>query len=196
MADAAIQDRQRPATTSVARAAGGVLDRFFAPHGAAAYLRWIGVGDRAPSGRAPTTVGGNRGPGTVGIGSRSAVDAADDVADPVPEGSGRAEGKPRSASSRSVPARPRSASDAPVAHGEVDFRLSGLTAVAEGTLLETAEAAGLAPRNRCRRGICGTCTTPKAAGSVFDVRTGETSGGAGPIRLCVSIAQGDVVVDL
>jgi ferredoxin len=82
------------------------------------------------------------------------------------------------------------------ATAEVSFVRAGLTAVAEGTLLETAEAVGLAPRNRCRRGICGTCTTPKLSGTVLDSRTGETSDAAGPIRICVSMAQGDVALDL
>ena len=92
--------------------------------------------------------------------------------------------------------RSRSTVPAPDAVGEVRFESSGLTAVAEGTLLETAESAGLEPRYRCRRGICGTCTTPKLSGTVVDARTGETSSAAGPIRICVSIPQGDVALDL
>lgn len=78
----------------------------------------------------------------------------------------------------------------------VTFSLSGQSATAEGTLLETAEAAGLEPRFRCRRGICGTCTTHKTSGTVLDVRTGEVSDTPGPIRLCVTVPHNDVHVDL
>ena len=58
------------------------------------------------------------------------------------------------------------------------------------------EAAGLEPRYRCRRGICGTCTTPKQSGTVRDVRTGETSDEPGPIRICVTEACDAVTLDL
>jgi len=83
------------------------------------------------------------------------------------------------------------------ATGTVTFARSGLTAVAEGNLLETAEAAGLTPRFGCRRGICGTCTTTKTAGTVRNLVTGQpSSADREPIRLCVSQACGDVAVDL
>ena len=93
---------------------------------------------------------------------------------------------------------PEPATVAPAATGvaTIHFARSGSEAAAAGTLLETAEAAGLEPRFRCRRGICGTCTTPKLAGTVQDLRTGDTSAAAGPIRLCVSVACGDVTLDL
>ena len=78
----------------------------------------------------------------------------------------------------------------------IRFARSGSEVAAEGTLLETAEAAGLEPRFRCRRGICGTCTTPKLAGTVQDLRTGDISAAAGPVRLCVSMACSDVTLDL
>jgi ferredoxin-NADP reductase len=84
-----------------------------------------------------------------------------------------------------------------VGDGAVAFERSGLTAPAVGTLLETAEAAGLAPKFGCRRGICGTCTTPKTSGVVRNVVTGVESGAdAEPIRLCVSVACGEVAVSL
>ena len=77
------------------------------------------------------------------------------------------------------------------------FERSGVSATSSGTVLETAEAAGLAPRSRCRRGVCGTCTTPKTAGVVRNLVTGlESEDRAEPIRLCVSVACGDVAVDL
>ena len=68
---------------------------------------------------------------------------------------------------------------------------------AEGTILETAEAAGLTPRFGCRRGICGTCTTTKTEGVVADAVSGRRSADhAEPIRLCVSVPVGEVTVDL
>lgn len=81
--------------------------------------------------------------------------------------------------------------------GTVAFERSALTVAAEGTILETAEAAGLAPAFGCRRGICGTCTTTKTRGRVRNVISGEVSAAdAEPIRPCVSVACGDVSVTL
>ncbi len=79
----------------------------------------------------------------------------------------------------------------------VTFARSGLAVPAAGTLLATAEAAGLTPRTGCRRGICGTCTTPKAAGLVRDAVTGRVGApDAGPVRLCTGIPEGPVTLDL
>ena len=97
--------------------------------------------------------------------------------------------------------------DVAPAHGRTDFaepggdpavRLarSGAPITADGTLLESLEAAGVAVPNRCRRGICGTCTTPKLAGTTRDIRTGETSTAVGPIRVCVTEACDQVTLDL
>lgn len=84
-----------------------------------------------------------------------------------------------------------------VGEGAVSFARSGVAAPAVGTLLETAEAAGLTPRFGCRRGICGTCTTTKTSGQVRDLVTGERSqADAEPIRLCTTVACGEVVVEL
>ncbi len=84
-----------------------------------------------------------------------------------------------------------------VGDGAVAFARSGVTAPSVGTVLETAEAAGLTPAFGCRRGICGTCTRTKASGQVRNLVSGELSADdAEPIRLCVSIAFGEVVVDL
>jgi ferredoxin-NADP reductase len=84
-----------------------------------------------------------------------------------------------------------------VGDGAVAFERSGLSAPSVGTLLETAEAAGLAPKYGCRRGICGTCTTTKTSGQVRNVVTGELSAtDSEPIRLCVSVACGEVAVTL
>jgi ferredoxin-NADP reductase len=79
----------------------------------------------------------------------------------------------------------------------VGFERSGVRAAAAGTVLETAEAAGLAPAFGCRRGICGTCTTTKTSGVVRNAVTGVGSApDAEPIRLCVSVPVAEVVVDL
>lgn len=81
--------------------------------------------------------------------------------------------------------------------GTVAFNRSLLTVAAEGTLLDTAEAAGVNPAFGCRRGICGTCTTTKTAGRVRNTVTGqESASDTEPIRLCVSVACGDVTLDL
>ncbi len=201
MASAATRERGRPVPTSVAETTGALLDRLFTPHGASAYLRWIGLTGPSAARSTPVarsapdgSVAEDRNPTEVAVGTDVAGTGSAAV------GAARTGSAPkrRSAPPRSVPVRPgpRSAPEVPQARGDVDFRLSGMTAVAEGTLLETAEAAGLAPRNRCRRGICGTCTTPKASGPVIDVRSGDTSDGPAPVRLCVSVAQGDVALDL
>lgn len=79
----------------------------------------------------------------------------------------------------------------------IEFARSQLSAPVDGTLLTTAESAGLTPKNRCRRGICGTCTTPKIAGTTRNTVTGETSSEPGPIRICVTEpCGGDVTLDL
>jgi len=84
-----------------------------------------------------------------------------------------------------------------VGDGAVAFARSGVAAPSVGTILETAEAAGLTPAFGCRRGICGTCTRAKTSGRVRDVVTGELSADdAEPIRLCVSVACGEVTVEL
>ena len=78
----------------------------------------------------------------------------------------------------------------------ITFARSGGGAPAAGTLLESVEAAGLTPKNRCRRGVCATCTTALVRGSIYDTRTGKLVEGPAPIRLCVSVAEGPVTLDL
>lgn len=63
-------------------------------------------------------------------------------------------------------------------------------------LLEVAEAAGLAPAFGCRMGICRTCTTRLATGCVRDLRDGREHRDGEHVQLCVSAADGDVVLDL
>jgi ferredoxin-NADP reductase len=69
--------------------------------------------------------------------------------------------------------------------GEREF-----TARTGQTLLEAAEAAGLAPRFGCRRGICHTCQCRKRSGTVTNLLTGRLSGpGEELIQLCISTPQ-------
>lgn len=64
------------------------------------------------------------------------------------------------------------------------------------TLLDVAEAAGLAPPSGCRMGICHTCTTPLTSGSATDLRDGRERCAGDRVQLCVSTAADDVVLDL
>jgi len=84
------------------------------------------------------------------------------------------------------------------AEGDVAFARSGIEAPNTGaTLLEQAEAAGLKPGFGCRMGICFSCTSRKAEGTVRNVLTGETSSLPDEdIRICVNAPVGDCVVDL
>jgi ferredoxin len=84
------------------------------------------------------------------------------------------------------------------ATGTVSFERSGLRADNSGTtLLEQAEAAGLAPAYGCRMGICHSCTQIKTTGCTRDIRTGDTDTDPDTeIQLCVSVPVGDVALDL
>jgi stearoyl-CoA 9-desaturase NADPH oxidoreductase len=84
------------------------------------------------------------------------------------------------------------------AEGTVRFLRSGReTPIAGGSLLEQAEAAGLAPEFGCRMGICHTCTCRKTAGAVRDMRTGAISAEEDEdIQLCVSVPAGDVALQI
>jgi ferredoxin-NADP reductase len=84
------------------------------------------------------------------------------------------------------------------ADGTLRFLRSEIAApIAQGTLLEQAEAAGLTPDFGCRMGICHTCTCRKTAGAVRDVRTGQVSTEEDvDIQLCVSVPAGDVALEL
>jgi stearoyl-CoA 9-desaturase NADPH oxidoreductase len=82
--------------------------------------------------------------------------------------------------------------------GTLRFAASELSVDDDGTsLLEQAEAAGLAPQHGCRMGICHTCTLRKPAGAVLDLRSGRRSDAPDEeIQICVTVAAGDVVLDL
>jgi stearoyl-CoA 9-desaturase NADPH oxidoreductase len=82
--------------------------------------------------------------------------------------------------------------------GTVRFLRSDRSApIAQGTLLEQAEANGLSPEHGCRMGICHTCTCRKSAGTVRNILTGEISDEEDEdIRICVSVPVGDVALEL
>ncbi|WP_110206226.1 ferredoxin reductase [Nocardioides daejeonensis] len=84
------------------------------------------------------------------------------------------------------------------AGGEVSFTRSDKAAPNTGaTLLEQAEALGLAPEFGCRMGICFSCVATKSEGTVRNVLTGETSSLPDEeIRICVSAPDGDCSVTL
>lgn len=84
-----------------------------------------------------------------------------------------------------APAAPVSGSGSAI----VRFAKSAVTArwsPDQGTLLDLAETAGLAPAFGCRPGICGTCATPIAAGTVEYLEEPLAPHGEGEILLCCS----------
>jgi stearoyl-CoA 9-desaturase NADPH oxidoreductase len=71
------------------------------------------------------------------------------------------------------------------------------TASVGQSLLDAAEAAGLAPKFGCRRGICRTCQCLKHSGSVRNLLTGQTSSlPMELIQLCISSPLSDVELAL
>ncbi len=85
--------------------------------------------------------------------------------------------------------------------GVVHFAASQQVLVTEKdntqTLLEHAEAQGLSPVSGCRIGVCHQCICKKKSGVVFNTRTQKFSDtGSEEIQLCISVAQGDVVLDI
>jgi ferredoxin len=72
----------------------------------------------------------------------------------------------------------------------VRFARSAITAEwsrDKGTLLEFAEAQGLAPAFGCRSGICGTCATHIAEGAVDYIEEPLAPRGEGQVLLCCAI---------
>ena len=84
------------------------------------------------------------------------------------------------------------------AEGELRFARSERFVPNDGrSLLDQAEAAGLRPDAGCRMGICHSCLCRKTGGRVRDLRNGQLSDdGEQHIQLCVSVAEGDVTLDL
>ncbi|WP_430459713.1 flavin reductase family protein [Thalassolituus sp. LLYu03] len=92
---------------------------------------------------------------------------------------------------------PRSSADDAV----VSFARSGkaveLSSDEPKPLLQVAEEAGLKPVSGCRIGVCHQCICKKSSGVVFNTQTGRYSDtGPEEIQLCVSVATGDLVLDL
>ena len=82
---------------------------------------------------------------------------------------------------------------------QLQFSRSQLQATGDNlsSLLVQAEQQGLRPAHGCRQGICASCTCTLVSGAVRDMRSGAVFNEPGqPIRICVSVPQGDVVVDL
>ena len=84
------------------------------------------------------------------------------------------------------------------AEGDLTFSGSDRQVANSGaSILEQAEQLGLEPEFGCRMGICFTCTTRKAEGTVRNVLSGaESSLPDEDIQICVSAPVGDCVVDL
>ena len=96
----------------------------------------------------------------------------------------------------SLPPAEASASSAQL---QLQFARSQLAVTGDSatSLLQQAEAHGLRPVHGCRQGICTRCTCTLLSGTVRDLRNGQLQHEPGqPIRICVSVPQGDVVVDL
>ena len=74
------------------------------------------------------------------------------------------------------------------------FADSGVAVTDDGrSLLDQAEAAGLAPESGCRMGICFSCTRRKTSGAVCNVITGAVSSAEEEdVQICVSAPVGDV----
>ena len=87
---------------------------------------------------------------------------------------------------------------AATAGGRLRFGGSRVEVADDGrSVLEQAEAAGLSPTFGCRLGICHTCIRRLDAGCVTNAVTGERTAEPGtPVRICVSVADGDVTIDL
>lgn len=85
--------------------------------------------------------------------------------------------------------------------GAVHFQASNKVVLTEKdkakTLLQQAEDEGLNPVVGCRIGVCHQCICKKKSGVVFNTRTQKYSDtGSEEVQLCISVAQGDVVLDL
>lgn len=81
------------------------------------------------------------------------------------------------------------------------FKNSDKTSLSEQgsirTLLEQAESLGLNPLSGCRMGVCHQCVCTKKSGVVFNTLTQEYSDtGEEKVKMCVSVAQGSVVLDV
>lgn len=81
----------------------------------------------------------------------------------------------------------------------LELRRSGrrLPVAAGTSLLAALEAAGLKPEHGCRQGLCGRCVCAKSEGVHLDLRDGSLHAEpGGAVKLCVSAARSDLVLDL
>lgn len=96
------------------------------------------------------------------------------------------------------PASLRRRIPAGVSGAHVEFRRSGKTRVWDagcGTLLDLAEAAGIAAASDCRSGTCGTCAVRLAAGAVL--YAGPVTAPDGMVLVCSAVpATEQVTLDL
>jgi hypothetical protein len=79
-----------------------------------------------------------------------------------------------------------------VGAASIRFAKSGMTAKwsrDKGSLLELAEAVGLAPVFGCRSGICGTCATRIVSGAVEYVEEPLAPRGEDQVLLCCSVPR-------
>ncbi len=85
--------------------------------------------------------------------------------------------------------------------GEVLFERTDIKVASKSktsqTLLELAETAGLKPITGCRMGVCHQCICQKKRGVIYNTLTQAFSDpGQEEVQLCVSVAVGDVVLEL
>ncbi len=81
----------------------------------------------------------------------------------------------------------------------VSFRGAGVTGLWEpekGTLLDFAEAMGIAAPHSCRTGMCGACSQTLAAGSVHRVQETAFRPDPGRILLCSCVPLTDIEIEL
>lgn len=79
----------------------------------------------------------------------------------------------------------------------VQFLRAQQSFMAQGSLLDSAEHAGLKLASGCRMGVCNTCSCTKLNGSVQNMLTGEVSHEPNTqIKLCISQALTPVTINL
>lgn len=102
--------------------------------------------------------------------------------------------RPDDAAAASSPTLPAAAG--PVA---VEFRTTGRTVVWQpgaGSLLDLAEAAGLAPAYGCRAGVCGACAAPVLAGEVAYPVPPSATAPPGQALLCCAVPAAGIPLAL
>lgn len=106
---------------------------------------------------------------------------------------------PASMPRRTTPVADQSLDAAPDAAITVTFARSGQQRVwrpAQGTLLECAEAQGVAVPSGCRAGGCGTCQTTILSGEVTYLQAPEYDPQPGSCLLCVSVPKNHLTLEV